>query len=123
MKTKILRQRRFVVSGGMALVFAGLIPAANSEPPKDAAPSATPPPAPSPATTAAEAAEVASAIPTVTAPSTPPTDSYPAYDPQAVNYFYDSLAPYGSWVDVAGYGWCWQPTVSVVDVSWRPYSH
>ncbi|PYI83263.1 MAG: hypothetical protein DME26_15335 [Verrucomicrobia bacterium] len=237
MKTKILRQWRFVVSGGMALVFAGLIPAANSEPPKDAAPSATPPPAaadtnsavtqsehkviqavppakpppdvkispalaeliklvqagvseevilafinnstnafqltsaeilylndlgvssnvittmmrtaggptsvtpaavaqkvpetnavlpppaPSPATTAAEAAEVASAIPTVTAPLTPPTDSYPAYEPQAVNYFYDSLAPYGSWVDVAGYGWCWQPTVAVVDVSWRPYSH
>jgi hypothetical protein len=39
----------------------------------------------------------------------------------SVNYFYDSLAPYGSWVNLAGYGWCWQPTVAVVNVGWRPY--
>ncbi len=45
--------------------------------------------------------------------------------PQVVgnNYFYESLSPYGSWVDVAPYGWCWRPTVSVVDVSWQPYVH
>lgn len=39
----------------------------------------------------------------------------------SVNYFYESLAPYGSWVNLAGYGWCWQPTVAVVNVGWRPY--
>lgn len=38
-----------------------------------------------------------------------------------VNYFYDSLAPYGSWVDVEGYGRCWRPTVGAVSAGWRPY--
>ncbi len=42
----------------------------------------------------------------------------------AVNYnvFYNSLSPYGTWVEVPDYGWCWQPTVTRVNVSWRPYS-
>jgi hypothetical protein len=35
--------------------------------------------------------------------------------------FYNSLAPYGTWVDVAGYGPCWQPTVVVANPTWRPY--
>ena len=39
-----------------------------------------------------------------------------------MNYFYNSLSPYGSWVDVPGYGLCWQPTAAVVDPYWRPYS-
>ena len=38
-----------------------------------------------------------------------------------VNYFYDSLAPYGSWVVVNGYGRCWRPTVCVYNSSWQPY--
>jgi hypothetical protein len=33
--------------------------------------------------------------------------------------FYDALAPYGDWVDVDGYGYCWQPRVSD---GWRPYT-
>lgn len=37
------------------------------------------------------------------------------------NYFYDTLSPYGSWVNVEGYGLCWQPTVVVVNRNWRPY--
>ena len=43
--------------------------------------------------------------------------------PQQVNYnyFYQTLAPYGTWVEVADHGWCWQPTVAIVDVGWRPY--
>jgi len=40
---------------------------------------------------------------------------------QTVSYFYDSLAPYGNWVNLSGYGWCWQPTVAVVNVGWQPY--
>ncbi|HEY1174110.1 MAG TPA: DUF6600 domain-containing protein [Verrucomicrobiae bacterium] len=43
--------------------------------------------------------------------------------PADVQYFYSSLSPYGSWVDVDGYGWCWQPTVAVTYVGWRPYQH
>jgi hypothetical protein len=38
-----------------------------------------------------------------------------------VNYFYDQLSPYGSWVDVDGYGRCWRPSVAVVNAGWRPY--
>lgn len=41
--------------------------------------------------------------------------------PETVNYFYSSLAPYGSWMMVPDYGWCWQPTCAVVDHGWRPY--
>lgn len=36
-------------------------------------------------------------------------------------YFYDSLSPYGSWINVAGYGLCWQPTVVVANRDWQPY--
>jgi hypothetical protein len=36
-------------------------------------------------------------------------------------YFYDSLAPYGNWVNLEGYGPCWQPTVVVVNPGWSPY--
>jgi hypothetical protein len=38
-----------------------------------------------------------------------------------VNYFNNSLSPYGSWVNVDGYGRCWRPTVVIYDSSWRPY--
>ena len=45
-----------------------------------------------------------------------------ATQPANVSYFYNSLAPYGNWVQVEGYGLCWQPTVAVVNSSWRPYA-
>ncbi|HTL17754.1 MAG TPA: DUF6600 domain-containing protein [Patescibacteria group bacterium] len=51
--------------------------------------------------------------PPAEAPLTPPDDSG--------DMFYDSLAPYGNWVDVEGYGRCWQPTVVVVNSGWQPY--
>ncbi len=37
------------------------------------------------------------------------------------NYFYNSLAPYGNWVELEGYGRCWQPTVVVANRNWQPY--
>jgi len=40
---------------------------------------------------------------------------------EAATEFYDALSPYGAWLDVPGYGWCWQPTVVVVNTDWRPY--
>ena len=36
-------------------------------------------------------------------------------------YFYDALSPYGNWIDVEGYGRCWQPSVVVADRGWTPY--
>jgi hypothetical protein len=47
-------------------------------------------------------------------------DPAPLADPQD-SYFYNDLAPYGSWVQVADVGWCWQPMVSSVDTEWVPY--
>ena len=44
-------------------------------------------------------------------------------EPVQNSYFYSSLAPYGSWIEVADYGLCWRPTVAVIDTGWRPYSH
>ncbi|HEV3409687.1 MAG TPA: DUF6600 domain-containing protein, partial [Chthoniobacterales bacterium] len=39
----------------------------------------------------------------------------------SLNLFYDNLDG-GSWLDVADYGYCWQPAVAVNDANWRPYS-
>lgn len=39
----------------------------------------------------------------------------------SVDQFYDSLAPYGTWIDVPDYGLCWQPTVAVSSPGWMPY--
>jgi hypothetical protein len=41
--------------------------------------------------------------------------------PVTYNYFYNTLSPYGNWVEVPDYGWCWQPTVAVVNAGWQPY--
>jgi hypothetical protein len=37
------------------------------------------------------------------------------------NYFYDTLSPYGGWVNVEGYGMCWRPTVVIYNGDWQPY--
>ena len=36
------------------------------------------------------------------------------------DFFYDSLSPYGEWLEVGDYGYCWRPTG--VDEDWAPYS-
>jgi len=41
--------------------------------------------------------------------------------PVTYNTFYDSLSPYGNWVQIQPYGWCWQPTVVNLAPTWRPY--
>lgn len=41
--------------------------------------------------------------------------------PTEVNYFYPELSPYGSWYLTTDYGWCWQPSVAIIDVGWQPY--
>jgi len=70
---------------------------------------ANPPPEPPPEAPAAPATEeavapVANANPQVTH-----------------NYFYNNLSPYGNWVEVPDYGWCWQPAVAVINTGWQPY--
>ena len=55
--------------------------------------------------------------PAGTAPAAAPTQ------PVVVTHqiFYESLSPYGTWVEVPSYGWCWQPTVAVCNSTWIPY--
>jgi hypothetical protein len=62
-----------------------------------------------------EEAEPSTAVAVSTAPAGEPAVTH--------DYFYTALSPYGTWVDLPEYGWCWQPTVAVVDTSWRPYMH
>jgi hypothetical protein len=38
-----------------------------------------------------------------------------------VDYFQTTLAPYGSWVDIDGYGNCWRPTAVAYSQNWQPY--
>ncbi|MDQ3626870.1 MAG: hypothetical protein M3372_07050, partial [Verrucomicrobiota bacterium] len=40
----------------------------------------------------------------------------------SLNFFYDNLGSDGYWLDVDGYGYCWQPTVAVSNRTWRPYA-
>jgi hypothetical protein len=86
-----------------------------------ASPPTMPPPAPgaepAPAGPVAAPAAPAPATATATAPV------YVTSPPPEVNYFYSSLAPYGTWVSLEGVGWCWQPTVVVLNHGWRPYCH
>jgi hypothetical protein len=70
-----------------------------------AAPAAAPPPP------AAPAASTVPPAPSLEAPAASPT----------LESFQSELAPYGSWIQVPGYGLCWQPMVAVTDLSWRPY--
>src|SRR5437660_857519 len=40
--------------------------------------------------------------------------------PISIGVLYDKLEPYGDWIEVSDYGYCWQPRG--VDSDWRPYS-
>jgi len=77
-------------------------------------------PPPSEAPVAPNASEVAPQ-PDAMAAQYPPE---PAPAPTEVaddSEFYSALSPYGNWVNVGGYGACWQPTVVVVNSGWAPY--
>jgi len=71
-----------------------------------AQPEPQPEPAPAPA-------------PAATAPLVP-QESVAQPAPVTVNQFYDTLSPYGSWVET-DYGRCWRPAVIVSNPGWRPY--
>jgi hypothetical protein len=61
-------------------------------------------------------------VPPVESAASEVTNVTPALPQQVTyNYFYSTLAPYGNWLEVPDYGWCWQPTVAVINVNWSPY--
>ena len=59
--------------------------------------------------------------PEVAQPVEAPPPVYVSTPPPEVNYFYNDLTPYGTWVELAGVGWCWQPRAVVINRGWRPY--
>jgi len=54
----------------------------------------------------------------VSAPTTPPP---PSASTANFDSFQAQLSPYGNWIQVPGYGTCWQPAIAVSDPLWRPY--
>jgi hypothetical protein len=83
--------------------------------PQQYAPAAPAPAAPPPA------APMAPAPVAQPPPVAAPPPAYVTSPPADVTYFYNDLSPYGSWVNLDGYGWCWQPRAVVVSPGWRPY--
>jgi hypothetical protein len=79
-------------------------------------------PIPTPAAVSAPAPtpEVATAAPAAEAPPTP-APVYVSSPPTDVSYFYNDLSPYGTWVQLNGVGWCWQPRVVAINHAWSPY--
>ena len=86
-------------------------PAAPATP----APVAAVPAAPAPVVTTPPPAPTAAAV--ATPPVAAPADANASPDAS----YQAQLSPYGNWVQVPGYGLCWQPTVAVNDPLWRPY--
>src|SRR6185437_15765476 len=85
-----------LISGNNAGAPAAVVPAPVIPAPATApAPSATIPPPPS-------------APPVATAPSAPPDPSMVPAGGVSYDSFHDQLAPYGTWMQVPGYGWCWR---------------
>jgi hypothetical protein len=73
-----------------------------------------------PTPTTATAAPVAAAPTYLNPPqATPAPEAPPVY--VSNDYFYDSLSPYGTWVEIDGYGRCWRPTVAITSSTWQPY--
>jgi hypothetical protein len=50
----------------------------------------------------------------------PPSEPPPGSDINLA-YFQAQLSPYGTWVDIPGYGPCWAPSAATTVPDWRPY--
>ena len=83
---------------------------------------ANPAPAPTPAVPAPAPAPIsATYAPAPVAPAAPVAPTVPTAQPGSLDYYQAQLAPYGTWVNVPGYGLCWRPAVAATDPYWRPY--
>ena len=64
------------------------------------------------------------AVDTAPAPSQDEISSTAAVAPppgdQNISFFYQSLYPYGTWLDIDG-EWCWQPNATNISPDWAPY--
>jgi hypothetical protein len=79
-------------------------------------------PAPAPEVVTPEASAPAAVAPAAATPAAAtPAPVYVSSPPADVTYFYNDLSPYGTWVQLNGVGWCWQPRVVVNNHAWSPY--
>ena len=89
--------------------------------------SPNPPPAAAPAPAPAAYAPTAAApgpVPPAPAPAMMPPDATAPPPPGQVSldYFHAQLAPFGTWVELPGYGLCWRPDSAIrANPDWRPY--
>ena len=92
------------------IVLQAQMAAAGVQPPPPPVPSApsTPSVLPTPA-------------PLVADDSQPPDAQYAPSPDVTMADFYNGLAPYGNWVNLDGYGICWQPGVAIYNPNWQPY--
>lgn len=96
---------------------------ARANPPATAATGTNAPAGPPATVPAAPVAAAPAPPPVVAAPLPAPAPASPPADlPPEVATFYQPLQAYGTWMQVADYGWCWQPSVVVSSPSWRPYA-
>jgi hypothetical protein len=49
----------------------------------------------------------------------PPAPAQEDLGEEGFGFFYDSLAPYGDWINIGGHGPCWRPEV---EEGWSPYT-
>jgi hypothetical protein len=49
----------------------------------------------------------------------PSAQAQEALGEEGFGFFYDSLAPYGAWINISGHGPCWRPEV---EEGWSPYT-
>jgi hypothetical protein len=90
-----------------------------------------PAPAPTPVVTSpapmslmpapAPAPETAAYAPVPVVPLAPIAPAGPVAQPGTLDSYQAQLAPYGTWMNVPGYGLCWRPSVAATDPYWRPY--
>jgi hypothetical protein len=55
-------------------------------------------------------------------PPAAPAQPAPPSPDATYQEFYDALSAYGSWVQMPGYDYVWQPAATVQDFRWRPYT-
>jgi hypothetical protein len=60
--------------------------------------------------------------PVASGPAAAPAPAASAAPDVTYQEFYNALSPYGSWVQMPGYDYVWQPLATVQDNTWRPYT-
>jgi hypothetical protein len=100
-------------------------PPAPTAPPPDAAPAPAPVAAPAPAfgvQVSTPGVSVQMGVPGVAVDVNTPPPPPPAPEIN-FQYFHDQLAPWGTWIELPGYGPVWRPSEQVLAASpdWRPY--